>query len=77
MALRQVLGHQVVRLTLSSIAKVKVPRHAWGYLPPRPYLSEEASEEYLMPPPRGVSPRLLDTDWQTGPGEELNSRWFL
>ena len=79
MALRQVLGHQVIRLTSSSLpqVKVKVPEQARGYLTPRPYRTGEASEEYIMPLPRGLSPRLLDTDWQTGPGEELNSRLSL
>ena len=66
MALRTVLGHQVVRLTQASLpkVKVKVPEQARCYLPPRPYRTGEAASEYLMALPRGASPRF-NTKWQT------------
>ena len=68
MALRTVLGHQVVRLTQASLpkvkVKVKVPEQARCYLPPKPYRTGEAAPEYLMTLPRGASPRF-NTKWQT------------
>ena len=73
MALRTVLGHQVVRLTQASLpkvkVKVKVPEQAKGFLPPRPYRTREVASEYLMALPRGANPRF-NTQWQTGLGEE-------
>lgn len=73
MALRSVLGHQVVRLTQASLpkVKVKVPEQARCYLPPRPYRTRlpprpyrtrEAASEYLMALPRGANPRF-NTKW--------------
>ena len=66
MALRTVLGHQVVRLTQASLpkVKVKVPEQASCYLPPGPYRTREAASEYLMALPRGANPRF-NTKWQT------------
>ena len=74
MALREVLGHQIVRLTQSSLpsVKVKVPRHARAHLPASLYCSKKASEKYLMALPRGIRPRL-DTQWQAGLGDDLKS----
>ena len=61
LGLRMVLRPHAVRLTSSSLPKVKV---------------KTAASEYITALPRGVRPRL-NTQWQTGPGEELNSRMSL
>ena len=61
LGLRTVLGHSVVRLTSSALPKVKI---------------KAAAAEYIKALSRGIRPRF-NTQWRTGPGEELNSRVSL
>ncbi len=61
LSLRIVLCHSIVRLTSSSLPKVKI---------------KAADSEHIMALSRGIRPRS-STQWQTGLGEELNSRVSL